>query len=201
MSDEIKVSELPVASRLNDGDQIMIVQGGANKRITADTFNQDNSESITDIDNRVKVLEDKNIMTITKTQDQTIEANTNPVIITMNSSKSVGTKLTYTNNSIKIGPGISKVLVSGMAWVSATNGYKWLVLKRKRGTNYANISQAITPLNTSEVWDSVSLIPVLLDVQENDEISLWIAITGTASGKVEGGTYKDSCFITVEVIS
>lgn len=194
MSDEIKVSELPVASYVNDGDLLMIVQGQANKKIPAATFNSN-------LESRVSTLEDKNIMTITKTQDQTVTANASPVIITMDSSNSVGTKLTYTNNSIKIGPGISKVLVSGMAWVSATSGYKWLVSKRKRGANYTNISQAITPLNTNELWDSVSLIPVLFDVQENDEISLWIAITGSASGKVEGGTYEDSCFLTVEVIS
>lgn len=208
MEEEIKVSELPEASQLNDSDLVMIVQGQANKKIAAQTFNSNlvsrvstNENDIDTLESRVGVLEDKNVMTITKTQDQTVSANASPVIITMDSSNSVGTKLTYTNNSIKIGQGISKVLVSGMAWVSATNGYKWLTARRKRGSNYYNFSQAITPLNTSELWDSISLIPVLLDVQENDELSLWVAITGSASGKVEGGTYTNSCFLTVEVIS
>ncbi len=35
MSDEIKVSELPVASHINNGDLIMIVQGQANKKAAA----------------------------------------------------------------------------------------------------------------------------------------------------------------------
>lgn len=208
MSDEIKVSELPVASHINNGDLLMIVQGQANKKVNVQTFNSNldtrvstNETDIDTLESRVSGLEDKNVMTITKTVDQTVSANASPVIITMNSSTSVGTKLTYTNNSIKIGPGISKVLVSGMAWISATSGYKWLTARRKRGSTYYSLSQAITPLNTSELWDSISLAPVLLDVQENDELSLWVAITGTASGKVEGGTYNNSCFLTVEVIS
>lgn len=35
MSDEIKVSELPVASHINNGDLLMIVQGQANKKAAA----------------------------------------------------------------------------------------------------------------------------------------------------------------------
>lgn len=35
MSDEIKVSELPVASQINNADLLMIIQGGANKKAAA----------------------------------------------------------------------------------------------------------------------------------------------------------------------
>lgn len=201
MSDEIKVSDLPVASYVNDSDLIMIVQGQANKRVNAQVFNSTLTTNIDTLDTRVSSLEDKNVMTITKTSDQTLTANASPVIITMDSSTSVGSNLTLSSNSIKIGTGISKVLVNGTAWISATNGYKWLVLRRKRGSSYTTVSQAITPLNTSELWDSLSLTSILLEVQEDDELSLWASITGSANGKVESGTYPNSCYLTVEAIS
>ena len=55
MSDEIKVSELPAASHINNGDLLMIVQGQANKKISAAIFNSGNDTRITaveaDIDN------------------------------------------------------------------------------------------------------------------------------------------------------
>lgn len=39
MEDEIKVSELPLATQVNDADLLMIIQGQANKKIAAETFN------------------------------------------------------------------------------------------------------------------------------------------------------------------
>lgn len=57
MSDEIKVSELPVASYVNDGDLLMIVQGQANKKIPAATFNSGNDTRITAAENNLANLQ------------------------------------------------------------------------------------------------------------------------------------------------
>ncbi len=207
MEDEIKVSELPIASQVNDADLLMIIQGEANKKIPFATFNQENDSRLgtaeTDIDNletRMAAVEERNIMTLNKDTTQSITQNTNPQQITFNSSIKTGTKLTFTNNSIKIGPGITKILGSACCWANATSGYKWLSIRRKRGSSYYIFGQVITPVNTSETWDSVAIPPVLIDVQENDEISIWLAITGTAAGAIESGTYKTSTFLTVEAV-
>ena len=60
MSDEIKVSELPVASYVNDGDLLMIVQGQANKKIPAATFNSGNDTRITAAETNITNLQ-KNV--------------------------------------------------------------------------------------------------------------------------------------------
>lgn len=207
MDDEIKVSELPQASQVNAADLLMIIQGGANKKIPFATLNEENDSRLdaaeTDVDNletRMAAVEERNIMTLNKNTTQSITQNTNPQQVTFNSSIKTGTKLTFSNNSIKIGPGITKILGSACCWANAISGYKWLTLRRKRGTSYATFGQVITPLNTSETWDSVVIPPVLIDVQENDEISIWLAITGTAAGAIESGTYQNSTFLTVEVV-
>lgn len=200
MDDEIKVSELPLATQVNDDDLLMIIQGQANKKIPFQVFNSGVDTRLTTVEGKVAALEEKNIMTIKKNENQSITQNTNPQQITFDNSIKVGTKLTFSNNSIKIGQGVSNILVSACCWANAISGYKWISLRRKRGSNYIIFSQAISPLNTSETWDSVTLTPTLIDVEENDEISLWIAVTGNGAGSVDAGTYESSTYITVEVV-
>lgn len=200
MDDEIKVSELPLATQVNNDDLLMIIQGQANKKIPFQVFNSGVDTRLTNVEGKVAALEEKNIMTIKKDANQSITQNTNPQQITFDNAKKVGTKLTFSNNSIKIGQGVSAILVSACCWANAISGYKWVSLRRKRGSNYEIFSQAISPLNTSETWDSVTVTPTLIDVEENDEISLWIAITGNGAGSVDAGTYKASTYITVEVV-
>lgn len=200
MDDEIKVSELPLATQVNNDDLLMIIQGQANKKIPFQVFNSGVDTRLTNVEGKVAALEEKNIMTIMKDANQSITQNVNPQQITFDTSIKVGTKLTFSNNSIKIGQGVSTILVSACCWANAISGYKWISLRRKRGSNYEIFSQAISPLNTSETWDSVTVTPALIDVVENDEISLWIAITGNGAGSVDAGTYKASTYITVEVV-
>lgn len=200
MDDEIKVSELPLATQVNNDDLLMIIQGQANKKIPFQVFNSGVDTRLTNVEGKVAALEEKNIMTIKKDANQSITQNVSPQQITFDTSIKVGTNLTFSNNSIKIGQGVNTILVSACCWANAISGYKWISLRRKRGSNYEIFSQAISPLNTSETWDSVTVTPTLIDVEENDEISLWIAITGNGAGSVDAGVYKASTYITVEVV-
>lgn len=45
--EEIKVSELPVATNLNDSDLLMIIQGGVNKQVQSKIFNKVQDSTIT----------------------------------------------------------------------------------------------------------------------------------------------------------
>lgn len=59
---EIKVSELPQASQLNDADLVMIVQGNANKKITAATFNTANDTRLDTAESNITTLQGINNM-------------------------------------------------------------------------------------------------------------------------------------------
>lgn len=151
--------------------------------------------------NNEKALQ-RHIITIGKNNDQNVPAGQSPIIVQMNLTRNkIGSKLTFTNNSVKIGAGVNSVLVSGLCWVEAHDGYKWVTLRKKEGSTYTTISSAITPKNTLENWDSLSLPPILIQVKENDEISMWVAITGTAAGRVAGTSYTEAAiYLTVEVV-
>lgn len=150
--------------------------------------------------NNEKALQ-RHIMTITKTTNQNVTPGQAEVIIQMNSTKgSVGSKLTFSNYSVKIGAGVNYVLASGLTWVEQSNGYKWITIKKKSGSSYTTVASAITPRNSNEDWDSVSLPPTLIGVSQNDEISMWVATTGSATGRVSGQTYPNSTYLTVEVV-
>ena len=151
--------------------------------------------------NNEKALQ-RHIITIGKNSNQDVSAGQSPIIVQMNLQRNkIGSKLTFTNNSVKIGAGVNYVLVSGLCWAEAHDGYKWVTIRKKEGSTYTDISSAITPKNTLENWDSASLPPVLIQVAEGDEISMWIVITGTATGRIAAGSYGEaSTYLTVEVV-
>lgn len=53
MEDEIKVSELPLATQVNDADLLMIIQGQANKRVPVSTFESDIQTQLTSLQNQI----------------------------------------------------------------------------------------------------------------------------------------------------
>ena len=56
MDDEIKVSELPLASQVNNDDLLMIIQGQANKKIPFNSFNNSNKLDIEGLEEAVQNL-------------------------------------------------------------------------------------------------------------------------------------------------
>lgn len=101
-------------------------------------------------------------------------------------------KLTLSNNGIKIGAGISKILVSGNVFLqsSSTTSYLWTSIRK----NTTEISLAIDNYNT--YFASTSHSPKLVDVQEGDIIYLWKI---DDSGGTLRGANKNT-YLTVEVV-
>lgn len=64
---EIKVSELPEASQLNNGDLIMIVQGSANKKIAAGIFNTNNDSRLDALETDTSDLKTANTFSTSET--------------------------------------------------------------------------------------------------------------------------------------
>lgn len=134
---------------------------------------------------------EKNIMTIAGNYPDTqFSYNTTMQLNTL--LDSTGTKLTFESASygIKIGAGVSKVLVSASAFFSVgAAGYGWFRID-KNGSSTGLEAIAYTAPGS---FGTATLCPVVLSVQENDVITVYnlenCRIRGTAS------------YLTVEVIA
>lgn len=101
-------------------------------------------------------------------------------------------KLTLSNNGIKIGAGISKILVSGNVFLQSSSNTSYLRTSIRKNTT--EISIAIDNYNT--YFASTSHSPKLVDVQEGDIIYLWKI--DDAGGTLRGA--NKNTYLTVEVI-
>lgn len=83
----------------------------------------------------------------------------------------VGDKLTKSSdNGVKIGAGVTKVLVSASAFYSSNgSAYGWCrIQKNNSDTNQSAIANLI-----SSSYGTAAITPFILNVQENDVIKLW----------------------------
>lgn len=105
----------------------------------------------------------------------------------------VGDKLTLVDGKIKIGAGVSKILISArVAFVSIPSGQRNIVI-RKNGTNWARVWHRIfESQNTSMVINDT-----LIEATEGDLIDL--AIYGTTNDEISA--YFAFTALTVEVVA
>lgn len=144
-----------------------------------------------------------NMITFAKNNDQSL-AKDELVVLELNEViAQTGDKLSTSNYGVKIGKGVSKIKVSGIAWIEpgfSTNnsGYRWLRIL-KNGTSYKNaIAMAMLP-EAAGAWGSPSIPPVLVDVKEGD--SIFMAATVSVAAYCRAGAYgKASTYLTVEVV-
>lgn len=135
----------------------------------------------------------KNIITFAKNNNQTLTAYNTATIQLNTIIAQVGNKLTTSGDGILIGQGVSKILVSGVAWLK-TEGYKTLkIYKDDEQVGY-------TIIQNSEDWASPVIPPCLIDVEEGDLITLRTEVS--VDGECLAGTYGTaSTYLTVEVVS
>lgn len=123
-------------------------------------------------------------------------------IIPLNLSNSTGSKLTTTNNGgIKIGSGVSKVLVSGKMAVEgvATAGNRHLRIVKNSYSAANTLGWAWDSLAVSDSEDII-IPPQLVDVTENDVIYLYY-YTSNSADKIGGNAYGGRTSLTVEVVA
>ena len=140
--------------------------------------------------------EEKNVMTaiLSTTSSYTISTAWNYVKLPLNSLKtSIGSKLTFTSNSIKIGAGVSYVKVSANAMMNGIAMEEILQICR----NSTIVSQGYYRCTNVSHYGVVSLSPMLIKVNEGDLITLKYGSGGTGTLKIVGGTYT---YLTVEVV-
>lgn len=95
----------------------------------------------------------------------------------------VGDKLTKSSdNGVKIGAGVTKVLVSASAFYASNGGaYGWCRIQK----NSSDTNQSAIANLTNSSYGTAAITPFILNVQENDVIKLWnndaAKVRGTAT--------------------
>lgn len=141
----------------------------------------------------VDTLTENNIMSAYFTSNYTLPATSTYYKLPINSSVSVGTKLTLdtTNHNIVIGSGVSKVKISAKVCYNtlASSGDKWLTVYRNTDSISAN------PRNLSG-RDLIYATTFLVNVQENDII--YFSVFGTKNDVIRADIAYSN--LTVEVV-
>ena len=123
-----------------------------------------------------------------------------PRQIPMDRELIIGTKLTKLGNAIRIGPGVSKVLISAQGHVWSNPGPAFYASSLH--VNNTGGAGAIASLYVTSNQMSHSVAPKLVSVTEGSLISLSAQLEGTASGQ-QFTVISDngaSCWLTVEVV-
>lgn len=144
---------------------------------------------------------ERNVATVSLSAAITNLAVNTYTIIPFDLSNVAGSKLTVTNDGgIKIGKGITKVLVSGMISYDAitASGSKHLRIIKNSYSAANTLSWSWQTLTNGNPGN-VEAMPILADVQENDVIYM-IYYTGSSTDKIGGNTYGGRTSLTVEVI-
>lgn len=197
-----------MSQRITYDDKVSLTTSSlprANK-CTAEDLNQiksvvnqnatDNDNQHTTIENSINTINEKikSKLIITANmirQNINIPTDWAVVKIPLNNSVQIGNKFTISNNSIKIGSGIKKVLVS--AHCNAI-GFS-IVGGDKEFTIYKNDSVVADAYNAEgNNWKSADISPLLLEVSQNDLISLKLISGQAGSVEILGG------YLTIEVV-
>ena len=141
--------------------------------------------------NYVNNLVERQIATANFTNDKTSLPGG---VLTFDTLKSSSSNLTLSSGGIRIGAGISKVLVSAnvfFQWTSANQDYLYMAI-RKGSTNVSSSIEA-QPFNYA--FATLSFAPVYVDVQEGD--TFYIVSLEGKTGTFRGG---QNSYMTVEVV-
>lgn len=120
--------------------------------------------------------------------------------IAFSGTNSFGSKLTaMSDGGIKIGSGVSKILVSGRMLMSTSTVGESYVRICKNSTD--NTVGWVTDSNksTSAAFSSLTVTPLLLDVQENDVIYMYYYVP-SSSITIYGGAWGNQTSLTVETV-
>lgn len=126
------------------------------------------------------------------------------VKINLTGVTSFGDSLTATNDGgIKIGPNVSKILVSGRMLASCSVvGTQYIRICKNNASDTANMLAWVSHTNTttSAAFETINATPALVNVQENDVIYLYYYVPAS-SGAIYGNNYGNQTSLTVETVA
>lgn len=122
--------------------------------------------------------------------------------IAMAGVNSFGDSLTATNDGgIRIGAGVSKILVSGRMLISSSVVGSQYIRICKNTADSANTLGWVTHTNqsTSATFESIDITPTLVDVNEGDVIYMYYYVPASSS-TIYGTTFGNQTSLTVETV-
>lgn len=168
--------------------------------VTPANGNIKNSYGTSQTDTYSQEYLNRSFMVAKLSSDYTISnTNTNEEIKNFESYNSLGSKFSISNGVIKIGAGVTKVLVGYKANLynesSTTRTFTYLIHKNN-STNV--LTQEASSWNTTNLVQVNLSLPILLDVSEGDEI--WLRVYGGAGQKVGTSATRNVTYITIEEV-
>lgn len=151
--------------------------------------------------NGVNVL--RSVMTRSLVADLSNLTANSYVKINLTGTNSFGGKLTATSDGgIKIGAGVSKIMVSARMLVSSSVvGTQYIRIAKNDVSSYDNMLAWVSHTNTSTsaAFETINVTPALVDVAENDIIYLYYYVPDS-SGTIYGNTRGNQTSMTVETV-
>lgn len=137
----------------------------------------------------------KDCLTATMTKSQSITSTATKLQLTQ--KVKAGNRLSFNNNSVVIGAGVKKVLVSGSAYfVSGANNNSIKTVQIYQNNDWKVRYNSLSNGN----YQHVNIAPVLLEVNQGDTISLYAIDNGGTGTIDQSGASKYDTMLTVEVI-
>lgn len=139
---------------------------------------------------------DKNIMSVGLSEhtEFTLSGAYTYTTVTLDTLKnSTGNKLTFADNKIVIGDGVSKILVSAQSLTKGIAGSQ--IINIIKGTS--NVESGYHVETDTNSWGTICLTPLLLDVSKGDTIGLQCGASASGTITVGGATFTT---LTVEVV-
>lgn len=186
--DKVALNENPSIADINKvtDDDMNEIKSVVNNNASETSTNTTNITT-----NTTNIANLQTIATASFTTDKTSLAGG---VLTFDTITRTNSKLSLSSGGIKIGAGISKVLVSGNVFFQfngANQTYIYMAIRK----NSSNVSIAIVaePFNNS--FASIPFTPKLVNVQENDVF--FIVSLDSKSGTYRGG---ENSWLTIEVV-
>lgn len=172
------------------GEQNVPIETDANLTQVANTI------STLSVEGGVSV---NNVITIGLSSNTSYTANVAYYVTKVNLTKETfksGDKLTLSNGEVKIGAGVSKVLISANAITKDSNKV-WGIRIRKNDSYIAETFQL--PAGTD--FSSVFVAPIGVDVAENDVITMYLYINTNGDKKTLQAYSGHGTYLTVQAIA
>lgn len=191
----VKISELTEAMAAQNTDEMPIVQNGETKKINVETLMSNLQTQLTSLQNQVN---DKNIISAGGTSSVTATGTGDLRIPITRAIEQIGDKFTISNNRVYVGAGVSKVLVSALAYfnLAANRGAALNFSIRKNGTWVAGLNNGGYNY-TSSTNANLAISPRLVSVQEGDYFEYYAYLY---NGDVARSDNSTNTYLTIEAI-
>lgn len=157
------------------------------------------NSNINTINSNITNLQEKNIMTLSLHSNFTVQTTNEYLPLTLDFDTKMGNRLIFQNGGIKIGAGVSKILVSAqLSFESKSARNTHLRIAKNSNNNTDNVLAWRYENFSNGDIGNLTVSPVLADVQEGDLLNLYYYCG--ANDVINGNAYGKRTNMTVMVV-